>query len=99
MTLDVKSGLQRMNDELTYPVILKIAFKKNKFEKHEKHTHEEKSLCAFISQKRFYRTRRLLPFRRAEITVGLLGLQQEFDFGMAYLSGLNRVFVCVFHST
>lgn len=53
MTLDVKSGLQRMNDELTYPVILKIAFKKKKFEKHKKHTNQEKSLCAFISQKRF----------------------------------------------
>lgn len=28
MTLDIISGLQRMNDELTYPVILKIGFKR-----------------------------------------------------------------------
>lgn len=32
---------------------------------------------------------RILPFRIAEITVGLLGLQQEFDFGIPYLSGFD----------
>lgn len=39
--LDVKSGLQRMNDELTYSVVLNIVFKKRK--KHEKCVNEEDS--------------------------------------------------------
>lgn len=33
--------MRHMNDELTYPVILKIVFKKNKFEKHEKCANEK----------------------------------------------------------
>lgn len=51
MTPDVKRGLQRTNDELTYPVILKIVFKRNKFEKHEKCA-KEKSRFFFLRSAR-----------------------------------------------
>lgn len=75
-----------MNDELKYPVILRIVFKRTNL-KSMKNLQMRKLICFFLEE--VLENSQISAVQNSRNN-GLLGLQQEFDFGIAYLSGFDH---------
>lgn len=85
--LDVKSGLQRMNDELTYSVILNVLFKKSKL-KTMKNVQMRKRVYVVFFSEEILDNSQVSAIQNNRNRCWLFGLQQNFDIGTAFLFGL-----------